>query len=214
MPGSMWERADGKAVYGDFWSGQEKRAACFAGAVGSLLWVLIWLKIPQTYPGLGYPPVERWMRGGCQLAPGRYASTDPRPVYCYEQLDGFALLVVCLAVPIALWILWQWTQDWRAYRVWTAKDRLVAQYARAAVRHAEFCAVAAPYLHTGCMYEGRIPGIDGVTAEGVSRDICRHNLEQAVVKWVDERQADGEPLPIVDGIELGIRQPGTPVDRL
>lgn len=55
-------------------------------------------------------------------------------------------------------------------------------------------------------FYGEIPGFDGVNAIGDTLEGCRDELEEVLEEWVLLRISRHLPLPIVDGIELTIKE--------
>jgi len=54
-------------------------------------------------------------------------------------------------------------------------------------------------------FYGEIPGFQGVYANAATLEGCREELEQTLEDWILLSVAKNLPLPIVDGIELTIR---------
>jgi predicted RNase H-like HicB family nuclease len=52
---------------------------------------------------------------------------------------------------------------------------------------------------------GEIPGFDRVTASAETLEACRSELVEALEEWILFHASRALPLPVVDGIELPIR---------
>jgi hypothetical protein len=117
---------------------------------------------------------------------------------------GFVVILVAGAVLIAA--LDAWWRDWRAFREGNAPDRWRAQYIEHALRYAEYQWVPCPEKDIGPhWWEAQIPGFDGPKGHSVDRDYARRALRDDLDRWITERRRAGEPLPIVDGMSIGIR---------
>jgi predicted RNase H-like HicB family nuclease len=55
-------------------------------------------------------------------------------------------------------------------------------------------------------FYGEIVGFDGVYAVGETLEACRETLEEVLEEWMLLRISMHLPLPIVDGIELTIKE--------
>jgi predicted RNase H-like HicB family nuclease len=55
-------------------------------------------------------------------------------------------------------------------------------------------------------YYGSIPGFEGVWAEAVSLEQCRDELEEVLEEWLLFRLSRHLPVPVVDGIDLVVRE--------
>ncbi len=53
---------------------------------------------------------------------------------------------------------------------------------------------------------GEIPSFDGVYANADTLEACRDELEEVLEEWIFFRISRNLPLPIVDGIELVIKE--------
>jgi predicted RNase H-like HicB family nuclease len=53
-------------------------------------------------------------------------------------------------------------------------------------------------------YYGSIPGFEGVWADAVSLEQCRDELEEVLEEWLLFRLSRQLPVPVVDGIDLGV----------
>jgi predicted RNase H-like HicB family nuclease len=77
---------------------------------------------------------------------------------------------------------------------------MVTRYLRAAMRGAKY-----EMLEEGGYY-GSIPGFDGVWADAVSLEQCRDELAEVLEEWLLFRLSRQLPVPIVDGIDLVVRE--------
>ncbi len=55
-------------------------------------------------------------------------------------------------------------------------------------------------------YYGEIPGFDGIYANVVSLEECRRELEEILEEWVLLRISRNLSFPVVNGIELNIKE--------
>jgi len=55
-------------------------------------------------------------------------------------------------------------------------------------------------------YYGEIPGFQGVWANQQTLEACREELQSALEDWILFRVAQKLALPVVDGLELSVRQ--------
>lgn len=55
-------------------------------------------------------------------------------------------------------------------------------------------------------FYGEIPGFDGVYANADTLEECRRELEEVLEEWILFRVSRNLPLPVVDGIELVIKE--------
>ena len=55
-------------------------------------------------------------------------------------------------------------------------------------------------------FYGEIPGFDGVYANAETLEACREELEEVFEDWILFRVSKSLPLPVVDGIELTIKE--------
>jgi predicted RNase H-like HicB family nuclease len=51
-----------------------------------------------------------------------------------------------------------------------------------------------------------IPGVEGVWADAASLEECRDELEEVLEEWLLFRLSRQLPVPIVDGIDLVVRE--------
>ncbi|HLA36955.1 MAG TPA: hypothetical protein VJZ02_00635 [Candidatus Brocadiales bacterium] len=74
-------------------------------------------------------------------------------------------------------------------------------YIRSAMRWAKY-----EILSDDGTYYGEIPGFDGVYANADALEVCREELEEVLEEWILFRVSRNLPLPVVDGIELTIKE--------
>jgi predicted RNase H-like HicB family nuclease len=55
-------------------------------------------------------------------------------------------------------------------------------------------------------FYGEIPEFDGVYANARTLEACREELEEILEEWILLRVSKNLPLPVVDGIELAIKE--------
>lgn len=60
-------------------------------------------------------------------------------------------------------------------------------------------------IEDGTFY-GEIPGFQGVWANAPKLEACREELQSALEDWILVRVADRLSLPVVDGIELVVKE--------
>jgi predicted RNase H-like HicB family nuclease len=56
-------------------------------------------------------------------------------------------------------------------------------------------------------FYGEIPGFQGVYANAPTLEACREELESALEDWILICVSSHVPIPVVDGIDLKIKQP-------
>jgi predicted RNase H-like HicB family nuclease len=78
---------------------------------------------------------------------------------------------------------------------------MLFEYIQAALRHAKY-----EILPDDGSYYGEIPECNGVYANAGSLEICREELREVLDEWVLLRVHRNLPLPIIDGIELTIKE--------
>ena len=78
---------------------------------------------------------------------------------------------------------------------------MLAEYLRVAIgkAHGEF-------LDESEGFCGAIPGFQGVYAPGETPEACRVGLASALEDWMLFRIAKNLPLPVIDGIDLAIKE--------
>lgn len=78
---------------------------------------------------------------------------------------------------------------------------MLQNYIQAAMRQAKYELLA----DDGTFY-GEIPGFEGVYANADKLETCRDELGEALEEWILLRVSRNLPLPIVEGIELAIKE--------
>ena len=78
---------------------------------------------------------------------------------------------------------------------------MLTNYIRAALRQARY-----EILSDNGTFYGEIPGFNGVYANAASLEACREELEEVLEEWILFRVSRNLPLPVVDGIELTIKE--------
>lgn len=77
---------------------------------------------------------------------------------------------------------------------------MLIAYVQAAMRQALY-----ELLEDGTYY-GEIPDFQGVWANESTLEVCRNELQSVLEDWILVRVSDHLPLPIVDGLELIIKE--------
>jgi predicted RNase H-like HicB family nuclease len=78
---------------------------------------------------------------------------------------------------------------------------MLTNYIQAALHRARY-----EILPDDKSFYGEIPGFDGVYANAVTLEACRQELAEVLEEWILFRVAKGLPLPVVDGLELTIKE--------
>ncbi len=78
---------------------------------------------------------------------------------------------------------------------------MITDYVRGAMRQAKY-----ELLPEDNTFYGEIPGFDGVYATGSTLEACRDELEEVLEEWILLRVSQGLQVPVVDGIDLTIRE--------
>ncbi len=78
---------------------------------------------------------------------------------------------------------------------------MLMKYIRTALRHAKYEILA----DDGSFY-GEIPVCNGVYANATTLEECREQLEEVLEEWILFRVYKNLSLPVVDGIELTIKE--------
>ncbi len=78
---------------------------------------------------------------------------------------------------------------------------MLLEYVQAALRHAKY-----EILTGEDTYYGEIPECRGVDANASSLEGCREQLREVLEEWVLFRVHRNLPLPVIDGIELAIKE--------
>ena len=78
---------------------------------------------------------------------------------------------------------------------------MLRDYIRATMHKAQY-----EILPDDGTFYGEIPGFDGVYANARTLEGCREDLEEVLEEWVLFRISRHLPMPVVDGIELTIKE--------
>ncbi len=78
---------------------------------------------------------------------------------------------------------------------------MLRDYIHAAMRRAKY-----EILPDDGSYYGEIPGFDGVWANAENLETCREELEEVLEEWLLLGISRNQPLPVVDGMELTIKE--------
>jgi len=78
---------------------------------------------------------------------------------------------------------------------------MLLEYVQAALRHAKY-----EILTGEDTYYGEIPECRGVYANAASLEGCREQLREVLEEWVLFRVHRNLALPVIDGIELAIKE--------
>ncbi|OFV93480.1 MAG: hypothetical protein A3H28_16760 [Acidobacteria bacterium RIFCSPLOWO2_02_FULL_61_28] len=78
---------------------------------------------------------------------------------------------------------------------------MLRNYIQAAMRQARY-----EILPDDGTYYGEIPGFEGVYANADKLEACREELEEVLEEWLLLGISRNHPLPVVDGIELTIKE--------
>ncbi|MGQ9630260.1 MAG: type II toxin-antitoxin system HicB family antitoxin [bacterium] len=78
---------------------------------------------------------------------------------------------------------------------------MLTNYIQAVMRRAKY-----EILPDDGTFYGEIPGFDGVYADADTLEACREELREVLEEWILFRLSKNLPLPVVDGIELAIKE--------
>jgi predicted RNase H-like HicB family nuclease len=78
---------------------------------------------------------------------------------------------------------------------------MLLDYIHAALREAKY-----EILSGDNTFYGEIPNFSGVYANSNTLEACREELAEVLEEWILFRVAHNLPLPVVDGIELRIKE--------
>jgi len=78
---------------------------------------------------------------------------------------------------------------------------MLTKYIQAAMQQAKYETLS----DDGSFY-GEIPDFDGVYSNAKTLEACREELEEVLEDWILFRVSRSLPLPVVDGIELKIKE--------
>ena len=78
---------------------------------------------------------------------------------------------------------------------------MLTKYIQAAMHEAKY-----KILLDDDTFYGEIPGFQGVWANAGTLEVCREELAEVLEEWILLRLSWNLPLPVVDGIELSIKE--------
>ena len=78
---------------------------------------------------------------------------------------------------------------------------MLRNYIQAAMRQAKY-----EVLRDDGTYYGEVPGFEGVYSNAEQLEACRNQLEEVLEEWILLRISRNLPLPVVEGIELVIKE--------
>lgn len=78
---------------------------------------------------------------------------------------------------------------------------MLLKYIQAAMHRARY-----EILPDDGTFYGEIPGFDGVYANADTLEACREELEEVLEEWILFRISRNLPLPVVDQLELTIKE--------
>ena len=78
---------------------------------------------------------------------------------------------------------------------------MLTQYISASMRKAKY-----EILSDDGTYYGSLRGFQGVWANAKTLETCRQELEEVLEEWILFRNSRNLPLPIVDGLELAVKE--------
>lgn len=78
---------------------------------------------------------------------------------------------------------------------------MLTDYIQAAMRKAQY-----EILPDEEGYFGKIPELQGVWANADTLEGCREELQEVLEEWIILGLKMGDPIPIIDGIELNIKK--------
>ena len=78
---------------------------------------------------------------------------------------------------------------------------MLTDYIRASMHLAKY-----EILEDDGTFYGEIPGFNGVYANADTLEKCREELEEVLEEWIFFRVSRNLPLPVVEGIELAIKE--------
>ena len=79
---------------------------------------------------------------------------------------------------------------------------MLTDYIRAAMHRAKY-----EILEDDGSFYGEIPGFQGVYANAATLEACREELESVLESWILICVSRHVPTPVVDGIDLNVKQP-------
>ena len=79
---------------------------------------------------------------------------------------------------------------------------MIREYIAAAMKRARY-----EILSDDATYYGEIPGFDGAYSNAPTLEECRTQLEKVLEEWLLLSISKGLKIPVVDGLELKIKEP-------
>ncbi len=80
---------------------------------------------------------------------------------------------------------------------------MLFEYIQGALEKAEY-----KKLDNGTWF-AEIPGFEGVWANGKTVEECRKEITEVLEEWLILKLRDGDPIPIVKGIDINIKEVAT-----
>ncbi len=84
---------------------------------------------------------------------------------------------------------------------------MLTDYIKAAMKRAKY-----EILEDDGTFYGEIPELRGVWANAPTLEACRDELEEVVEEWILLGVKFGDPLPILDGLDLNLTLKKEPVE--
>jgi predicted RNase H-like HicB family nuclease len=100
---------------------------------------------------------------------------------------------------LALGKVWEHKLKYTIY--YKKGENMLTEYLRAAMKKAKY-----EILSDDNTFYGEIPGFEGVYANADTLEGCRDELEEVLEEWIFFRVSRNLPLPVVEGIELIIKE--------
>jgi predicted RNase H-like HicB family nuclease len=79
---------------------------------------------------------------------------------------------------------------------------MLTEYIEAALKKAQY-----KILSDDGSFHGKIPGFKGVWANAKTLEDCRNELREVLEDWILISVSDHLPLPVIEGIELKVKEP-------
>jgi predicted RNase H-like HicB family nuclease len=78
---------------------------------------------------------------------------------------------------------------------------MLSSFINAALKRAKY-----ETLENGVIY-AEVPELQGVWAEGKTVEECRNELVEVIEGWLFLKLKDGDPIPVLEGIDLNAKLP-------
>jgi predicted RNase H-like HicB family nuclease len=78
---------------------------------------------------------------------------------------------------------------------------MLSKYIQSAMHKAKY-----EILSDDGTFYGEIPGFNGVYSNEKTLELCREQLEEILEEWIFLRINKNLPLPVIDGVELTIKE--------